>query len=76
MKDQHHIPSHWTIWMLIKRNRKTYTYSSIWMKPILNVEFTRLKNFENLAYEFFNHHTIISSVDKNDIFMKKIKPFK
>lgn len=72
MKDQHHIPSTLDYMdALSKGIERRIPIAPFWMKPILNIEYTRLKNFENLAYEFFNHHTIISSVDRNDIFHEK-----
>ena len=41
------------------------------MKPILKMEYERLKNFENLAYEFFDTHLIISKSDRDDIVHQK-----
>lgn len=41
--------------------------SKSWMKPILKIEHERLIKFENLAYEFFDSHTIISKSDRNHI---------
>ena len=74
MKDQHHIPSTLDYMdALSKGIQRRIPIASFWMKPVLNIEYIRLKNFENLAYEFFNHHTIISSVDRNDIFHEKNK---
>ena len=46
------------------------------MKPILKMEFNRLQQFENLAFEFFKHHIIISSSDRDDIMHEKNKQIK
>ena len=37
------------------------------IKPILNIEYQRLVKFENLAFEFFNNHIIISKFDRENI---------
>lgn len=36
-----------------------------WMKPFVNEESKRLLAYENLIYEYFDHHTIISEQDRN-----------
>lgn len=35
-----------------------------WMKPLLGIEAQRLTRYENLSFEFFDHHTIISQQDQ------------
>lgn len=68
MKNQHQIPS--TIdYMdaLSKGIQRRIPISNFWMKPILKMEFERLKKFENLAYEFFENHIIISKADRESI---------
>ena len=57
---------------LSKGIQRRIPIAPFWINLFKN-RITRLKNFENLAYEFFNHHTIISSVDRNDIFHEKNK---
>jgi len=41
--------------------------SNIFIKPFVKIEFQRLKKFENLAFEFFNRHIIISENDRKEI---------
>ena len=41
--------------------------SSPLLKLILKIEHERLVRFENLAFEFFNYHTIISKTDRDNI---------
>ena len=68
MKNQYQIPS--TIdYMdaLSKGIQRRIPIASFWMKPILKMEFERLKKFENLAYEFFDNHIIISQADRESI---------
>ena len=77
MKNQHQIPS--TIdYMdaLSKGIQRRIPIASFWMKPILKMEFERLKKFENLAYEFFENHIIISKSDRNSIAHNKSSKIK
>jgi len=39
-----------------------------WMKIIFKTEASRLLKFENLCFEYFDHHTIISEQDRSYIF--------
>ncbi len=39
-----------------------------WMKPIFKIEASRLLKFENLCFEYFDNHTIISDQDRSHIF--------
>ena len=48
----------------IKRRIKI---SNFLLRPILKIEHERLVKFENLAFEFFNNHTIISKIDRENI---------
>jgi len=41
--------------------------SNLFIKPFVIMEFQRLKRFENLAFEFFNKHIIISENDRKEI---------
>ena len=41
------------------------------LKPILKIEYKRLKVFENLAFEYFNKHIIISENDRSYIYHEK-----
>ena len=72
MKNQHYVPS--TIDYMDALSKGIYrriNISNFWMKPILRMEYERLKNFENLAYEFFDNHLIISKADRNEIMHQK-----
>ncbi len=77
MKDQHHIPTTLDYMdALSKGIERRIPISNFIMKPILKMEFKRLQHFENLAFEFFKHHTIISSSDRNEIIHEKNQQIK
>ena len=42
-----------------------------WMKPIFKIEAQRLVKYENLAFEYFDNHCIISEHDRSYIFHEK-----
>ena len=42
-----------------------------WLKPLFKAEAKRLLKFENLCFEYFDNHTIISEQDRNYIFHEK-----
>ena len=68
VKDEHSIPK--TIdYMdaLSKGLERRITISKFWQKPFVKMESQRMKRFENLAFEFFNNHIIISSSDRDKI---------
>ena len=77
MRDQHHIPATLDYMDALSKGieRRISITNSI-MKPILKMEFNRLQQFENLAFEFFKHHIIISSSDRDDIMHEKNKQIK
>ena len=52
---------------LSKGMERRIKISNIFMKPFVIMEFKRLKKFENLAFEFFNKHIIISENDRKEI---------
>ena len=52
---------------LSKGMERRIKISNIFMKPLVIMEFQRLKRFENLAFEFFNKHIIISKNDRKEI---------
>ena len=52
---------------LSKGMERRIKISNIFMKPFVIMEFQRLKRFENLAFEFFNKHIIISESDRKEI---------
>ena len=52
---------------LSKGMERRIKISNIFMKPFVKLEFQRLKKFENLAFEFFNKHIIISDNDRKEI---------
>jgi glycosyltransferase involved in cell wall biosynthesis len=52
---------------LSKGMERRIKISNIFIKPFVIMEFQRLKRFENLAFEFFNKHIIISENDRKEI---------
>ena len=42
-----------------------------WYKPLFKIEALRLVKYENLAFEYFDHHCIISENDRSFIFHEK-----
>ena len=42
-----------------------------WQKPLFKIEAFRLVKYENLAFEYFDHHCIISENDRSFIFHEK-----
>lgn len=48
--------------------RRRFDVSSFWMKPLIQEEASRLAAYENLIFDYFDHHTIISDQDKNLIY--------
>tara|TARA_B110000971_G_scaffold13546_1_gene12582 strand:- start:6359 stop:7135 length:777 start_codon:yes stop_codon:yes gene_type:complete len=52
---------------LSKGMERRIKISNIFIKPFVIMEFQRLKRFENLAFEFFNKHIIISQNDRKEI---------
>ena len=68
LKNQHQFPSTIDYMDALSNGiKKRIPLSNLWMKPILKIEYDRLRNFENLAYEFFDNHVIISDSDRNKI---------
>ena len=47
-----------------------------WMKQLLKIEAIRLVKYENLAFEYFDHHCIISENDRSFIFHEKKETIK
>jgi glycosyltransferase involved in cell wall biosynthesis len=52
---------------LSKGMERRIKISNLFIKPFVIMEFQRLKRFENLAFEFFNKHIIISENDRKEI---------
>ena len=52
---------------LSKGMERRIKISNLFIKPFVIMEFQRLKRFENLAFEFFNKHMIISENDRKEI---------
>ena len=68
LKNQHQFPSTIDYMDALSNGiKKRIPLSNLWMKPILKIEYDRLRNFENLAYEFFDNHVIISDTDRDKI---------
>ena len=68
VKDQHKISS--TIDYMDSLSlglKRRISISRKLIKPILQIEYQRLVKFENLAFEFFNNHIIISKFDRENI---------
>ncbi|CAG5084152.1 glycosyltransferase [Parvicella tangerina] len=47
-----------------------------WLKGLFRSEHKRLLKYENLTFDYFDHHTIISEEDRNFIFHEKRKQIK
>ena len=47
-----------------------------WLKQLLKIESIRLVKYENLAFEYFDHHCIISENDRSFIFHEKKETIK
>ena len=68
VKDEHSIPKTMDYMdALSKGLERRIKISKFWQKPFVKMEWQRMKRFENLAFEFFNNHIIISSRDRNEI---------
>ena len=68
VKDEHSIPKTLDYMdALSKGLERRIKISKFWQKPFVKMEWQRMKRFENLAFEFFNNHIIISSNDRNEI---------
>ena len=68
VKDEHSIPKTLDYMdALSKGLERRIKISKFWQKPFVKMEWQRMKRFENLAFEFFNNHIIISSSDRNEI---------
>ena len=68
VKDEHSIPKTLDYMdALSKGLERRIKISKFWQKPFVKMEWQRMKRFENLAFEFFSNHIIISSTDRNEI---------
>ncbi|MDG1797535.1 MAG: glycosyltransferase [Flavobacteriales bacterium] len=68
IKDNHEVPKTLDYMdALSKGMERRIEISNIWKKPFVKMESKRMKRFENLAYEFFDNHIIISESDRNHI---------
>ena len=68
IKDNHEVPKTLDYMdALSKGMERRIEISNIWKKPFVRMESKRMKKFENLAYEFFDNHIIISESDRNYI---------
>lgn len=69
VKNRHDIPK--TIDYMDALNagiRRRIERSSFWMRPLLREEAKRLVRYENLIFDYFDHHTIISVQDRELIY--------
>ena len=77
LKTQHQIPSTIDYMDALSNGiKKRIPIANFFMKPIFKTEYDRLRNFENLAFEFFDNHTIISESDRENIPHLKNKEIK
>ena len=68
VKEEHSIPKTLDYMdALSKGLQRRIKISKFWQKPFVKMEYLRMKKFENLAFEFFNNHIIISSSDRSEI---------
>ena len=72
IKDEHHYKKTIDYMDAFSKGFERRISSAGWLKPVYKIEAKRLKKFENLAYEYFDHHTIISGQDRSFIFHEKM----
>ncbi len=51
--------------------RRRTDSSPAWMKPLVREESSRLSAYENLIFDYFDHHTIISEQDRQLIYHER-----
>jgi len=71
VKDFHHIPKTIDYQDAFSKGIERRINKEGWKKPIFESEHKRLLKYENLIFDYFEHHTIISDEDKNAIFHEK-----
>ena len=67
LKDEYKYPKTLDYMDALSKGMQRRIEGSGWKKLIFSIEFERLKQFENLSYEFFDKHTIISKTDRGYI---------
>lgn len=71
VKNEFHIPK--TIdYMdtLSKGMERRVPASNFYLRPLLKMEANRLKNYESVLFDYFDHHTIISKQDQELVFLE------
>ncbi len=71
LKDEYNYPKTLDYMDALSKGMERRIEGSGWKKFIFKIEFERLKQFENLSYEFFENHTIISKADQEYIHHEK-----
>ncbi len=71
VKDYHHIPKTIDYQDAFSKGIERRINKEGWKKPIFESEHKRLLKYENLIFDYFEHHTIISQEDRNAIFHEK-----
>lgn len=71
VKDYHHIPKTIDYQDAFSKGIERRINKEGWKKPVFESEHKRLLKYENLIFDYFEHHTIISEEDRNAIFHEK-----
>jgi glycosyltransferase involved in cell wall biosynthesis len=71
VKDYHYIPKTIDYQDAFSKGIERRIDKAGWRKPIFESEHKRLLKYENLIFDYFEHHTIISEEDRNAIFHEK-----
>jgi polysaccharide biosynthesis protein PslH len=67
LKDEYNYPKTLDYMDALSKGMERRIEGSGWKRFIFKIENERLKQFENLSYEFFDNHTIISQADQEYI---------
>jgi len=71
VKNEHHIPKTIDYMDAFSKGIERRIDSAGWKKKIFHSEYKRLMRYENLIFDYFEHHTIISEEDKKFILHEK-----
>jgi glycosyltransferase involved in cell wall biosynthesis len=71
VKDFHHIPKIIDYQDAFSKGIERRINKEGWKKPLFESEHKRLLKYENLIFDYFEHHTIITEEDRNAIFHEK-----
>lgn len=67
LKDEYEYPKTLDYMDALSKGMERRIEGSGWKKFLFKIEYERLKQFENLSYEFFDNHIIISKADQDYI---------